>query len=543
MVDIFEKIQQRNPHLSRYIGEFYKKNHAKPIFHDQLSEEMVTLRHPNIIYPVGDPIFIHVFNLEQLGRGYQTIEPILTPEWDTKRKKVMNLVLQNAPNEPAYTDRGEFVATIDRLIDKVSQKTKSGKLLGSLGSKKVPLTDEELAVITYHIKRDIVDNGILEPLLRDPYIEDIHSVGLKRISIVHKVFGMLPTNLRFVDDIELEFYLRRLSEKIGKPVSDSQPIIDAALPDGSRINIVYSSDVSREGPSFTIRKFSEKPPTMPQLVKWGTFSSQIAAYLWLCLEYGMSIFVCGETASGKTTSLNSMLSFIDFKKKIYTAEDTPEVIVPQPVWQRLITRESGPKDGRVELFDLVRTALRSRPDYVVVGEVRGKEGSVAFQAIQTGHAVLCTFHASSIQKMIQRFTGHPINVPIRFMDNLNVALFQEIVYKDGRILRRCSSVEEILKYSKEKDGVLTRAVFRWDPLTDTHHFRGMYNSFILENKVAPKMGLEDRHDIYNELARRTEIIAAMVDDNLLDYDGVNAVFSTYYEKGIAGLPSKYKPSS
>jgi flagellar protein FlaI len=376
-------------------------------------------------------------------------------------------------------------------------------------------------------------------VVRDPYIEDIHCIGVKEISIVHKVFGMLKTNIAFSDELELEEYLRRTSEAIGKPVSDSKPIVDAAMPDGSRINIIYSDDISKLGSSFTIRKFSEHPPTVVQLVKWNTFSSELAAYLWLCLEYGMSIFVSGETASGKTTSLNSMLSFINFNKKIYTAEDTPEVIVPQPVWQRLITRDSGPEDSRVDLFELVRTALRSRPDYIVIGEVRGKEGSVAFQAIQTGHAVLSTFHASSIQKMIQRFTGEPINVPIRFMDNLNVALFQEIVYDEGRIIRRCSTVEEVVKYSKEKGGVLTRAVFKWDPITDIHHFTGMFNSHILENKVAPKMGLENPKDIYKEMERRAKIIERMVDDNLIDYDAVNKIFANYSEKGYGGIPEQY----
>ena len=331
-----------------------------------------------------------------------------------------------------------------------------------------------------------------------------------------------------------------MSERIGKPVSDSKPIVDAALPDGSRINIIYSDDISREGASFTIRKFAEKPPTIVQLVKWNTFSSQMAGYLWLCLEYGMSIFMSGETASGKTTSLNAILSFINFRKKIFTAEDTPEVIVPHEVWQRLITRESGPADSRIDLFELVKSALRSRPDYIIIGEVRGKEGSVAFQAIQTGHAVLSTFHASSIQKMIQRFTGDPINVPIRFMDNLNLAIFQEIIYDEGRIIRRCSTIEELLSYSKTKGGVLTRGVFKWDPITDKHHFTGMYNSHILENKIAPKMGLEDRKDIYAEMQKRAHVIEKMLEHNIVDYDSVNDVFRMYSEGGWDAIPSELK---
>jgi flagellar protein FlaI len=306
------------------------------------------------------------------------------------------------------------------------------------------------------------------------------------------------------------------------------------------MNIIYSEDVSKGGASFTIRKFFEKPPTMPQLVKWGTFSAKMAAYLWLCLEYGMSLFVSGETASGKTTTLNAMLSFINFKKKIYSAEDTPEVVVPHEVWQRLITRETVFDEAKVELFDLVKTALRSRPDYIIVGEVRGKEGSAAFQAMQTGHAVLSTFHASSIAKMIQRFTGDPINVPIRFIDNMNLALFQEIVYEEGRILRRCSAIEEIIKYSKEKGGILTRTIFEWDPVRDQHYFTGMYNSYILEHKIAPKMGLEFSKDIYTELERRERIIRGMVENGIIGYDAVNEVFKAYSERGWEGVPKEFR---
>ena len=160
--------------------------------------------------------------------------------------------------------------------------------------------------------------------------------------------------------------------------------------------------------------------------------------------------------------------------------------------------------------------------------------------MQTGHAVLCTFHASSIEKMIQRFTGEPINVPIRFMDNLNVALFQELLYMEGRIVRRCSSIQEILRYSKEKGGVLTRQVFSWDPVTDRHYFTGRFNSYILENKIAEKLGYKDVRDIYGELDRRAKIISRLVEAGILDYDSVNAIFKAYFEEGMAGIPLEFQ---
>ncbi|WP_276968375.1 type II/IV secretion system ATPase subunit, partial [Metallibacterium scheffleri] len=235
----------------------------------------------------------------------------------------------------------------------------------------------------------------------------------------------------------------RLSERIGRPVSDKVPIVDATLPDGSRLSIVYSSDVSIRGPSFTIRKFSDIPISIIQLVKYNTMSAEEAAYLWLALEYGQSIFVCGETASGKTTVVNALVPFIRPESKIFSAEDTPEIRCPQPAWQQLVTRERGAEESRVTLFDLLKTALRSRPNYIIVGEIRGAEGSMAFQAMQTGHPVIATFHAASVKRMIQRFTGTPINIPVTFMDNLNIALIQQAVYVNGKFLRRTTSINEI----------------------------------------------------------------------------------------------------
>ncbi|MFW3145464.1 MAG: type II/IV secretion system ATPase subunit [Thermoplasmatota archaeon] len=533
---------EKNPHLRDYLENFITGGGIEPSFYPRLTEEMAILKRVNLFYPVGDPVFIHVYDKTEGGRHYQVIEPSLSDLEHDKLEKIRESILELAPSRNGNTtEEGDLAKRINELFNKVIyQKEQRQTIFDKLRGKKVPVNKEEYKRMLYILQRDLVKGGLIEPLLRDPYLEDIHAVGLRNISVVHKVFGMVRTNLRFRSERELDLYIRGTAERMGRPVTDSRPIVDGALPDGSRMNIIYSEDVSKGGASFTIRKFFEKPPTMPQLVRWGTFSSKMAAYLWLCLEFGMSGFVSGETASGKTTTLNAMLSFINFRKKIYSAEDTPEVVVPHEVWQRLITRETVFDEAKVELFDLVKTALRSRPDYIIVGEVRGKEGSAAFQAMQTGHAVLSTFHASSIAKMIQRFTGDPINVPIRFIDNMNLALFQEIIYEEGRILRRCSAIEEIIKYSKEKGGILTRTIFEWDPIRDQHYFTGMYNSYILEHKIAPKMGLEFSKDIYTELDRRDRVIRAMVENDILGYDEVNSIFKAYSEKGWEGIPKELR---
>jgi len=529
----FNTAMEKFPHLRRYVEGFTAAYGQMPKFYMSLSRGMAVDQFPNILYPVGDPIFIHIYRDQEKGKRYIVIEPKMDKDLKARYRRIMDLALREAPMEKSYADEDEFKEIITRILNKVTtiEEQKRGRY-SRFEADMVRITQEEYKIIQYYIVRDLIESGILEPLLRDPYNEDIHSVGLARMHVVHKIFGMLETSVKFSTEFELHEYIVNIAERIGKPVSDATPIVDGALPDGSRVNIVYSEDVSKQGSSFTIRKFTEEPLTFVALTQFGTMSPEIGAYLWLCMENGMSIIISGETASGKTTTLNGCLTFINHEHKVYSAEDTPEVIAPQPVWQRLITRPTGPEGSRVELFDLVKAALRSRPNYIIVGETRGVEGNYMFQAMQTGHSVMSTFHAPSTRQLIQRFTGDPINVPIRFIDNLNVALFQQIMYEGGVLIRRVTSVDEILRYSKEMDGVLTRSVFRWDPFTDTHYFRGMNNSYILEDKIAPVLKFEDKRDIYKELEMRARVIKEMVDRNIVEYDRVNRLFRAYYKLKI-----------
>ena len=531
--ETLETAMARNPHLREYVEKFTKKYGKVPEFQTQLNRDMKEIKYPNIIYPVGDPLFVHIYGDPKMERRYIIIEPRLqNTEERVKYEVVKEKILELAPSKVIPENREEFEIFLDQLYNEALQKINNK---GFFSRKSVKLTQIETEKFRYLIKRDIVGIGPLEILIRDPYIEDIHILGAEYVSLIHKIFDALPTNIKFESNITLADYLKALSERIGRPVSDKNPIVDGTLPDGSRINIIYSPDVSIKGPSATIRKFSATPLSVVQLVKWNTLSAEVAAYLWLALEYGMSVFVCGETASGKTTTLNSIVPFIKPQSKIFTAEDTPEVVVPHPTWQRLTTRERGPEESRVTLFDLLKAALRSRPNYIIVGEIRGIEGAIAFQAMQTGHPVLSTFHAGDIKKMIQRFTGHPINVPVTFIDNLNIALFQQAVYVKGRFLRRVLNVVEIEGYYEELGGVATRSVFEWDSVSDRHIFRGMNNSYVLERKIAEVAGYEDPKDIYNELFLRARIIQRMAELEITGYWDVYREIKNFYEKGIQGL--------
>jgi len=541
--DTLQDALKRNPHLKIYLDELKRKEGVVPTFIPALSRDMKALPRPNLIYPVGDPIFIHIYTDRRGERRYIAIEPRLTQDEEPKYRALMDKMLEIAPNEKTPENDEELEKFIDVLIDKVvkivpkKEHLEKKRILFKLGFEKVRLTRDEVYKFRYLIKRDVIGVGPLEPLIRDPYIEDIHVIGPKNVHIVHKIFDMLPTNIDFKDDLYMAEFLKNLSERIGRPVSERNPIVDGALPDGSRINIIYSPDVSLKGSSFTIRKFTAIPISITQLINWGTLSAEIASYLWLCLEYGMSVWVSGETASGKTTTLNAIIPFIKPQSKIYTAEDTPEVKVPHSVWQQLCTRERG-TEGKVDLFDLLKAALRSRPNYIIVGEVRGREGAVAFQAMQTGHPVLSTFHAGSVKKLIQRLTGEPINVPITFIDNLNVVLIQQAIYRKGQFLRRCLVVEEIEGYYEEIGGVVTRTVFEWDSVTDRHNFRGLYNSYILENKIAQTAGFEDPRQIYEEMFLRSRILQRMVELKIFNYFEVTKIIWSFYKKELQGLPFK-----
>jgi flagellar protein FlaI len=533
------------PHIADWVNDFEAQYGSRPYYYGPLDRDARKMEPLNLIYLAKEPIFIHMYRPvdESGGESGQTLwfglEPQLTDEEENIRRILTEILLQEAPAAPSFTTDDEFENILTGMIDRYTMlesearglSRRQGRMWEALGmdDKRIVVTGEQRERLRYIIIRDLIRNGPLEPLLSDEMLEDIHSVGLKHVHMDHKVFGMVTSNIRFRERDMLARYLRAMSERIGRPVSDNKPIIDGALLDGSRINIIFSDDVSMLGPSFTIRKFAEETISITQLIQWGTMSAQVAAYVWICLEYGMSLLVSGETASGKTTTLNAILPFIDHNVKIYSAEDTPEVKVRHKIWQRLVTRDSKNEDSRVEMFDLLKAALRSRPRYIIIGEIRGVEGATAFQAMQTGHPVIATFHASSIVKMIQRFTGDPINVPIRFFDNLNFAMFQEVVEAPGGgIARRITGIDEIIGYNKHSDGVLTRGMFEWDPVKDKHYFRGMFQSHLMENKIAAQMGFENKREVYDELSRRAEAIQRMTDRGLTHYDDVFDLLDIYY---------------
>lgn len=536
-----------NPHLDRYLRDYLKTTKDKMInplvFYNELPFDLKDEDYPNVIYPVDEEVFVHVYRSRDMEKAeYYVVEPELTDEEREKYDKLLVLILEQAPHKKGAQNEEELRNIIKEMVDEftiVLDKKEKGfsfkdKILEQFSIQKVKVTSIEKRKITYAIIRDIIGGGVIECFMRDPYLEDIHVIPGEKIHLIHKIFGMIKTSIELKTDF-VSAFSRELSERIGSPVSEGKPIADGTLPDGSRVSIVHSDDVSLKGPTMTIRKFSETPFSVIQLIKWGTLSPELAAYLWLCLEHGLNVFICGETACGKTTTLNAILPFIPSDRKIYTAENTPEMRVPHPVWQQLLTKESGPEEGRVYLFDLVKTALRSRPDYVIPGEVRGTEGRMLFQAMQTGHPCLTTFHAGSVRQVIQRFVGEPINVPKTFMDNLNVVLIQRAIQRQGKKIRRCISAEEIESYNRELDAIMSRTAFEWNPVEDDFHFKVYNDSYILEEKIARLGGYKDVTEIYDEHKYRSDVIRRMIEREIEDYYEVTNFIWDFYRKRKEGI--------
>jgi len=542
--DELKQIAANRPHLRDHLKKFKQITGEFPLLIDEPTSEYETSR-PNVLYPIGGPIYCHIYGDLGQDMKYYAIEPSLSGDEQTLFSKIRDELLDRSVSKSVPEEESEYDDRIEELLQETTtiERDRSGlrywisRLLDLLGLSNIRVSEQTYENIRYRLNRDIVGLGPLEPVMRDPANEDVHVIGPHQCFVDHGTYGMIETTVDFGTPEQFDSWIRSMGERIGDPVSDSNPIVDSTLPDGSRLNVIYSDDVSVQGPSLTIRQGDETPLSINQITKWGTLSPELVAYLWLCLENEQTVFVVGETASGKTTTLNSIMSFIPRDSKIYTVEDTAEVLPPHDTWQQLLTREGGAEeDSDVDMFDLVSAALRSRPDYIIVGEVRGEEGRMAFQAAQTGHPIMLTFHASDIVSMIQRFTGDPINVPETFMDNADVALFQNRVKQGDDVLRRVTSVQEIEGYSKEMDGVVTRQVFSWDPVEDEIVFQGMNNSYVLEEQIATLLGYADTRDIYDDLDFRARLVERMIEENILGYHEVNEIIKSFQRDGVEGLP-------
>ena len=392
------------------------------------------------------------------------------------------------------------------------------------------LPDVSWYKILYHAERDLVGFGKIDPLMRDPNIEDISCDGVQKpVYIWHRNFESLETNLQFENDEDLDNLVVKLVHMAGKHVSSAFPIVDASLPGKHRLAVAYRREITPFGTAFTIRKFRDDPYSIIDLINIGTFTEEMAAYLWICLENRASIMVLGGTAAGKTTALNALGCLIKPGSKIMTIEETAELNLSHENWVSLIARQSyglgGSTVGEVALFDLVKTCMRHRPDLMIVGEVRGQEAYVLFQALATGHGGMCTMHAENVQSAVRRLTQKPMDISPAYIPLMNIVMSVQRVHlvKNGekKAYRRVLSVNEIIDSEKFVNP------FKWDPIKDQQAI-DLESSFLLGN-FSERLGIT-REQLIAEMNRRTDVLRWMRKGNIRSYKEVASIIAEYYAR-------------
>jgi flagellar protein FlaI len=382
--------------------------------------------------------------------------------------------------------------------------------------------------ILYYIIRDNLGLGKIQPFIYDQMIEDISCDGVNvPIYVWHRKYESIPTNVRFETAEELDTYALRLAYICGSHVSIAQPMLDASMPDGSRINLTYGSEVTRKGSTFTIRKFKLDPFTITDMINFNTVSKEMAAYFWYAVDNRVSILVAGGIAAGKTTTLNCLSMFIKPDMKVVSIEDTPELNLPHENWIPATTRTHfglATEASDITLFDLLKASLRQRPDYIIVGEIRGAEAYTLFQAVSTGHLGMSTIHAESVESAVYRLEAAPMNIPRTLIAGIDIILVQKRVELKGRPTRKTITTSEIVGLDPRSGEILTNEVYKYKPVEDSFEFTG--RSYILE-KIAEKKGVTTEEAV-EEIERRAKVLDWMCRKNIRNYKEVSDVIRSYY---------------
>jgi len=401
-------------------------------------------------------------------------------------------------------------------IDLAKSQILQRKALELLGYYSIELSPRSTHKILHFLNRNYVGYGKLDAVLKDPHIEDISCDGVDiPIFLYHTVYKNIETNLTFNEDY-LNSFVIQLVQRGGKHISIGSPMVDATLPDGSRLQATLGKEITTRGSSFTIRRFKEDPFTPVDMLNFGTCSSEMLAYFWLAIENNKSMILAGGTASGKTSALNAISMFIPPIAKVVSIEDTRELTLHHENWIAGVTREStiaqeGVSD--INMFELLKAALRQRPEYILVGEVRGEEALTLFQAMSTGHTTYSTMHAADIETLLNRLQGEPINVPHAMLQALNIVSIQMQTYIGNERVRRTKTLLEITGLDQRTGGVRINDLYTWDPTKDTFEYSG--NSYVLD-QIKEERGWTNKQ-LSVALEERKDILEYMVEKKINNY--------------------------
>src|SRR3990167_2267229 len=451
------------------------------------------------------------------GLRYQVIEPELS-ERDQKAFEIIKKLLMTELSVSLSEIKSKKDAE-RRLKNKIDSMIKKYRL-------KIP--PKNIEKINYFAVRDFIYLGKIEPLMRDHMIEEISCDGTNiPIYVWHREHESIPTNIIYEKEADLNNFARKMAYICGKHVSIADPIIDASLPGGSRINLTLGHEITKRGSTFTIRRFRADPITVIDLIKFGTMSVDIAAYMWYLAEKRSTMLIAGGTASGKTTALNALATFIRPGQKVVSIEDTQELNLPHENWIPAVSRQSftDTQIGEINQFDLLRAALRQRPDIIIVGETRGREAYTLFQAMATGHGGFSSIHADSVDATLTRLTSSPMDVPKSLISNsLDLITLQLKIRIGDKSARRIIQVSEIDGIDHTTGEIKTHEIFKWNPREDRHEFMG---ESVVFSKIKERDGETDEKINY-ELTKRRLALEWMAKNDIRDHKEVSNNIMEYY---------------
>ena len=464
-------------------------------------------------------------------------------------------IVEDEKNEVKYSLLEPTLTELDKkllselkniLWDELSINTKSFKneegaeeflkykILETAIKYRINVDGNTLGKYQYYITRDFLGFGKIDGIMRDENIEDVSCDGTNSpVFVWHRKYESIPSNVTFETPQELENFVFKLAYLCGRHISIAQPILDGTLSDGSRAQVTYGTEVTPKGSTFTIRKFKKIPLTIIDLIIYKALSPEIAAYYWFLIENRHSVMIGGDIGGGKTSMLNAISLFIRPTLKIVSIEDTQEIRLPHQNWEMMVTRqglgtgagavgESG--IGSISMFDLLRAALRQRPDFIIVGEIRGEEAYALFQAMATGHLGLTTIHAENVQGVLHRLTTKPMNIPSTQVENLNAISIVRRLVVNNVSLRRTISVSEMVGWDREKNDFTIQDIFRWDTEKDIYVKIG--RSPLLD-RIATQWGYSPE-EIDQELQMRQTILEYMVKKHLRSYKEVSQLVLDYF---------------
>ncbi len=467
-----------------------------------------------------------VFSRVYFDRGatifrYEVIEPEM-------REKVEKLYIKYK-NEffMAITNPDDFQADAVSKKDAIPQFIRALRMTNSF-------TSEEMDNLVYFVERDIKGFGKIDALMKDSNVEDIScdAPGVP-VYVFHRSFGYIPSNIIFEDATELETFVKKILQDVGRHISIANPIVDATLEDGSRISASLGKYITNKGSSFTVRKFREEPLTPLDLIQRSLCNTRVFAYLWVMTEYGGNIMVVGGTATGKTTLLNAILLFVPGQKKLVSIEDTREINLIHENWVPMVTRtgygklnpETGKRAGEIDMFDLLTVTMRQRPNYVIVGEVRGAEAFTLFQAMSIGRYVYGTFHADDISTFIHRMESRPINIPRNLLLTLDVVIILQNDVDEKGSKRRIKTVSEIADQDETSKDIVINNAFVLNEMSDTQVYSGF--SYTMR-KIADKEGTYES-DIEKEIELRAQILEKMIEKGISNYKDFYYMVNQFYK--------------